>query len=658
MMDTTPIYELRERLRAAAMAGTNLLSEDFRLRRAYEAFQPLEKASPVFAKIGQLTGQLLSPECQNTQGALLDTITLADAVICTLGTVDVAGEIESAGVLNAGENAGSLIVNAPYSTLKELLEALTTSGGGHYGTVCDAHENHPELFKDYRVKYTLVQALGASYAELADQVERWMIEDNDMTILPALYKDFDPKGKKEMVRRVQVISELAGAGANDFYIKMLEEAQKDVRMELLDTLRHDPQNASLLRDLSKTEKGKNKDKVFELLAEMQDAETESFFAEFAKKKPGDALKYLRNSTTDWAAELAAAICEQMLDKAGSMDDNVSEEEIKDLSEKLLNAVRALFGKGGAHICECYRKLLARTDKINSLWQKTWKNTYENNESNTIQYGVLVPVPMQNWSRTRCIDIETTLGKILHQSLIANPDTALQELALKLYQGKGSRKSNVKFLAAAATVKFVRDEDCADWLEEQSRDKKLLAAKQSKERMKAITEAASFVTWNQRRNGYIFCGAYIEDYYTKYKKVEIPVRLKYAKKLVEWLKKHSSNEVDEILVRWTALNDEEMCRSMGEYFYKKALTTADNRKYLACMKACGWTACKGLAVHFFKSNPRQLGQWQLQDYLRNMPGDLNARMEEARTLSEMLKTGELNQGNIIVANLDKWIEEQR
>ena len=44
-MDTEPIYELRDRLRAAGIAGTNLLSEDFRLKRAFEAFKPLETAS-------------------------------------------------------------------------------------------------------------------------------------------------------------------------------------------------------------------------------------------------------------------------------------------------------------------------------------------------------------------------------------------------------------------------------------------------------------------------------------------------------------------------------------------------------------------------------------------------------------------------------------
>lgn len=66
-MDVKPVYELRERLRAAVIAGANLLSEDFRLRRALEAFKPLETASPVFAKVGQLTAQLLSPDCSCPQ---------------------------------------------------------------------------------------------------------------------------------------------------------------------------------------------------------------------------------------------------------------------------------------------------------------------------------------------------------------------------------------------------------------------------------------------------------------------------------------------------------------------------------------------------------------------------------------------------------------
>ena len=49
-MNITPLYNLRLRLKNAMVQGTNLLSEDFRLKRAIEEFSPLMKAAPVFAK--------------------------------------------------------------------------------------------------------------------------------------------------------------------------------------------------------------------------------------------------------------------------------------------------------------------------------------------------------------------------------------------------------------------------------------------------------------------------------------------------------------------------------------------------------------------------------------------------------------------------------
>ena len=50
-MDMKPLYDVKERLEHAAIAGTGLLGEDFRLRRSAEAMAPLAAASPVFAKI-------------------------------------------------------------------------------------------------------------------------------------------------------------------------------------------------------------------------------------------------------------------------------------------------------------------------------------------------------------------------------------------------------------------------------------------------------------------------------------------------------------------------------------------------------------------------------------------------------------------------------
>lgn len=671
-MNTEPIYELRERLRAAAMAGTSLLSEDFRLKRAYEAFKPLESASPVFAKAGQLTAKLTEPDCQDPQGALLDAITLVDAVICTLGAVNVAGEVENAGEMDANGNAGSLIVNAPYSTLKTLLEALTTSGNGHYGTVCDMHEYHPELFQDYRVKHTLVQALGASYSELADRVEQWMIEDGDKTILPALYKNFDPRGKKEMVRRVRVIGSLAGAEANDFYVRMLADAQKEVRTELIRALGYDQGNVSLLFDLTRTEKGKNKDKVYEMLAAIQDGNVTDFYEELARKKPDSALKYLRNSTTEWSAELVADIFDRTAEKfdtAGS----ASDKEKQELSGRLQGIARALFGKGGARICECYRRLLAQKEKLNALLRETWKEPKNAYEKDVLQYGALTP--LRFGYKTKGADIEAVLGKFLHHSIIVNPDPDLQALAMELYQNGNSGKTNINFLSAAATVKISEGGDCADWLEEQITEKVLLVPKRSKERLMAVIEAANYILWDRKENRYHFYASYVDGdsedlrmagwngviyedfYYADHSSVRRRIELPHAGELIRWLiRQETSQQHEKVLAQLVPSNDEALCREVGEYFYHRITGASinDRNRLVYYLKQCGWKDCKGLGVNVVKNDPG-ITEWNLYGWLINLPGSKEAIMEEMRTVCRMIRNGELKVKKLNTKELEGYMD---
>lgn len=650
-MDTTPIYELRARLRAAGIAGTSLLSEDFRLKRAYEAFKPLETASPVFAKLGQLTTQLLAPDCPNLQGALLDTMTLVDAVICTLGTVDIKGEVAALDIVDIEKNIGSIIVNAPYSTLKELLEALTTSGSGHHAYVCDVRENHPELFRDYRVRYALVQALGAPYAELANEVKQWMKEDQDKTILPLLYRDFDPKGKKEMMRRVIVIDAIAGAEANDFYLEMLEDAQKDIRLALLNALRHNLDNVTLLLDLAKKEKGKNKDKVLELLAEMEEAKACDFYKEMMKKRPENALQNLRNTTTKWSAELVATYCNEVLVQIDALDKTTSDEKKFEVSERLQKVIRALFGKGGTVICECYRSLLARKDKINPLFRETWKVDKKNNYTDILRYGVLdiTEESLSSPFAASARKIEIALGKILHHSLFVNPDTALQELALELYTG------NVNFLPAAVTTKLIRNEECTQWLV-------MSVPEQSTEHMKAVLEATAYIKWDEKQEGYLFSGDYIDtyadsyeyEYYNPLKTVEVPISLTHAKEIMDWLKRYRTKAADEILGNWVVLNDKEQCQEMGEYFYKRALVSPDNHSDIYYMKKCGWTVCKGLGVKYIKSNPN-VTAWSLYYWLSDLSEDKAAVMEEAKAICDKIKSGEIKMKSSKLQDFEKYMD---
>ena len=114
-----------------------------------------------------------------------------------------------------------------------------------------------------------------------------------------------------------------------------------------------------------------------------------------------------------------------LDTAAS----VPEKEKQELLGRLRSVVRALFGKGGTRICECYRNLLAQKEKINALLRETWKEPKNSYEKDVLQYGALMPP--QFWYKTKGMDIEASLGKFLHHSVIVNPDPALQALALEL-----------------------------------------------------------------------------------------------------------------------------------------------------------------------------------------------------------------------------------
>lgn len=651
-MDTTPIYELRERLRAAAMAGTSLLAEDFRLRRVCEMFKPLAAASPVFAKIEQLTEQLLSPDISHPQGALLDAVSLTDAVICTLGAVDVAGEITPLEIVGSEETADAMIVNAPYSVLKELLEGLEGTGGACYRI----REEHPALFRDYRVKYALVQALGASYAEFANDVAKWLCEDKDKSILPLLYRDFDPAGKREMVRRVEVIEAVAGADANDFYIKMLDTAQKEVRQALIFALRHHQDNVPLLLEMTKKERGKNKDAAFWALANIENAQAAAYFKKYAEKNPKAVLGYLTDASSEWAAEVVEELCDRVLEQIENINEvSAEEKDLSDVFYLLHDLLRALYGKGGAHGCECYRKLLKHLPAVNALFEKRKK---QHNPVEKIMWRLDFLQSLANVQYLYPMGkFISGLGLLLMQSLVVNPDADLQALALELYQ------ADAYFLPAAVMTKLLNDEDCADWLEAQLIDQR--TSKIAEKRMRMILEAVGFICWDKLKGAYeLFGSSRNSDILS----VRREIQVSHAANMLRWLMRHPSHDTDAVLTNWIPLNDEGLCREAGAYFYQRALTSKDtDSMYLInwdssysmylinCMKDCNWNVCKGLGVKFVKEH-LSFNANNVYVRLIRLPGDKDAIMEEMREICTMVRSGALKADRLKPEELEASMED--
>ena len=56
-MELQALYDLQERLEAAAAAGVRLAGEDFRLKRAVDSIAPLADASPVIKKLYLMAAQ-------------------------------------------------------------------------------------------------------------------------------------------------------------------------------------------------------------------------------------------------------------------------------------------------------------------------------------------------------------------------------------------------------------------------------------------------------------------------------------------------------------------------------------------------------------------------------------------------------------------------
>lgn len=616
-MDITPIYELRTRLRAAAIAGTNLLSEDFRLKRAVEAIQPLEAASPVFAKIGALARELLSPEQADREGTLLDAITLVDALLCTQGEVTVTGEVQPLII----QDRGNAVSNAPYSELKALLDALTNSGGGRFNYLTDLHRKKPELFEDYRVKPALVQALRVTYSDLEEDPAEWLREMGE-SMLPLLEKDFDPKGKKEMLRRVEVIEDIAGAKANEFYLSQLPDAEKEIRQALIYALRHSRENEELLLSLIKTERGNAKKMAYCALACQEGEEARKCLEKLVEKKPEEGIAALSASGTDWAADIVQRVLYELVEKfEGRIKSGEKlKDQVKDITEDLNaleNSLKALKGKNGKIISDCCRRVAELAETPQMLELKLLKDP----------------------RRAYCngAPLKVSLAGQIKSYLMVRPDEELIALALEMYEAYKETRFGEEFFPAAVRAKMISEEDCSEWLwNELKRDKELHLSDK-------LIEAFYGLCWNASRKKWGFKtitdGAVAATRQRSMRDVKQQVKGDFVQFLMgmqDGRPRKWSGKLDYVLEACIPNDDREYESMVMEHLYRQALRGGRNSNYY-CMtlKQHDFPKCQGLAVNRFKGEGN-ISLWAIVNFMNGMPGSTELKREEGRELLKQLK----------------------
>ncbi len=627
-MDITSLYELRNRLRTAMIAGTNLLSDDFRLGRAVEAVKPLEKIAPVFAKIGELGRNLIAPEQADKVDALLQAITLVDAVLCTQGAVGVLGEIEEIKT----NNLGITVTNAPYSVVKALIEALTSSGSGHYSYVLDVHSTHPELFADYRVKAAMVQALGAGYAELAETVAEWLKEEGE-EILLLLQKDFNPKGKKEMMRRVHVIEAIAGAKANDFYRKQLPEAEKEVRQALIYALRHSLDNLELLIEMTKTERGNTKKTACLALVHMEDERAGEFFQKMAEKKAQDVMEYIFLSDTKWASALTAEILKKQL---LLLKEEREEENFcitKEQSDFWLQAFKALIGKSGDEILEVYHIAAEFGQRLNlPLAEGNYSYYYYYTSLGTEAASIPVDPLLEACDKTKKryeLLLAYVIPHMLQISLFANPDRRLCELAVELYENGSVKERRTKYFPAALTAKLLLGEDCCNWLSKELQIKE-----------NDLYRGLIRLSYNTKEKQYMLGMKIYNTMNGEKRCYKYLLGQKLGGKFMDILIEYDKMHIEDILCNCINSEDKESCGKLEKYFYKKALKETSLMKltdYFRALRTCGCNRCEGLFQNYLL-NKKNIQRWEIVRIAEDMPGTNAVKLDEMIKALELVHEG--------------------
>lgn len=599
-MELQGLYELHQRLESAAAAGVHLIDGDFRLRKALDGIAPLAAASPVIKKLYQSAEAVMSPDCEDRAGALLDTLALSEAILCTQAGSSVEGEMTP---LKTADRPWGMC--RPYSAVKPILEAVGSTGGGRYAVVKTALTEDPDRFTDYRLQSALVTALGDRAVDMCWVAEEYL-SGQDKGFLPLLKRGFWLTTDGSRIRRLRIIEAIAGSGENAFYIELLEKAKKELREEAIHALRFDQGNAALLLDLVKTEKGNCLSRVKYTLAYMKDRSVEDYWVQEMEKNPWACLEYLPFSISDRISDQVALLADRFLDGDGSGGD----EKSKDKNCQLL--MLAMNGKASPDLCRVYQKAAALP---------------EGKDGNCEQFA-----------------------RVLTDSLICRPDSSLMALA-----GELSDKYGGVWDAPALAADLITKPAKEVYERYQSRFPKngIFKRGTKEQRRTALMEVFGRINYMADtdtqiifscvraegfEHGYYDCSQPLcETLDSRW--LDLFTEAGYSVKGVILCVGSSGSacqlNYDQLL---TKLVKPEQRKQLGAYLYDRALTVADNRYLYTLLVRCGWEDYKGLVYLYVEKNVESsVSPWSVQQCLDQLPMTEPEKQKEMERIQDLIRT---------------------
>lgn len=276
-MDITPFYELRYRLFCTAAAGCAAIQEDFRLKRAVEAFQPLSSANKVFGKFYAMCQSLFTAE--NCASALAECIALADALAVTQGVYTDSAPTKFA----AGHIRKQTYLPVSHLMLQDLLNKITAKSP----QLMHLSPQEIGMLSDPRVLSAFLDLSDMKNANL-DAFTETMIAVYGTDLVPLFQRRLNSDNPKSNGKQVEWVSRIARSAENDWYLSLIAEETNppNIRAAAIAALGYAPENTARLMELYKTEKGRCKTAAITALARLNAPEAEPLLEKLTAKSKG------------------------------------------------------------------------------------------------------------------------------------------------------------------------------------------------------------------------------------------------------------------------------------------------------------------------------------------------------------------------------------
>lgn len=331
-----PFYELKSRLYASAAAGCSIISEDFRLQRAIDAFKPMSESNKVFGRLYSMCCDLLKSD--DPAGSITDCIALADALAVTQGTFADTSETKPA---NKTEKIKPQQI--PYSRLCKYISEIKKC--------TSAHQNFSAEFCEAICDPRLLSAfigISGSNSAAADELSQIFESVYGDSLIQPLIDSIDLSSESSSGKQIAYICRIAGERQNDLYIRLAEapENPQNVRIRAIEAMSCSESNSERLLTLYQTEKGKIKTAALTSLAKLNAAEAEPILSKLLAKYKSSYAEIIAVSGGDTCTEFVRSAVDYAVSKDYSPDDK-SRPVIGDIAHMLGNK---------KNIADCYIKL--------------------------------------------------------------------------------------------------------------------------------------------------------------------------------------------------------------------------------------------------------------------------------------------------------------